>query len=268
MKKTWLSGPYILWMIVFILLPLFMIVYYAFTNQQGAFTVENVTAIFDSVHMKALILSLKLALITTILCLLISYPLAIILSKWKIRRKGMLVFLFVLPMWMNFMLRLLALQLLISDNGIINAVLGFLGLPQMEIMNTQTAVILGMVYDYLPFMILPLYNAISKIGDDVINAARDLGANGSCVIRKIIIPLSMPGAISGIVMVFIPAMTTFVISDLLGGAKTQLIGNIINQEFMLSYNWQLGSGLSFVLMLFVIISMAFAQSRGSKEGLV
>ena len=113
MKKTWLSGPYILWMIVFILLPLFMIVYYAFTNQQGAFTVENVTAIFEPVHMKALLLSLKLALITTVICLLLSYPLAIILSKWKIRRKGMLVFLFVLPMWMNFMLRLLALQLLI-----------------------------------------------------------------------------------------------------------------------------------------------------------
>lgn len=268
MKKTWLSGPYILWMIVFILLPLFMIVYYAFTNQQGAFTIENVTAIFAPVHMKALLLSLKLALITTIICLLVSYPLAIILSKWKIRKKGMLVFLFVLPMWMNFMLRLLALQLLISDNGIINVALEFLGLPQMKIMNTQTAVVLGMVYDYLPFMILPLYNAISKIGDDVINAARDLGANSSCVIRKIIIPLSMPGAISGVVMVFIPAMMTFVISDLLGGAKTQLIGNIINQEFMLSYNWQLGSGLSFVLMLFVIISMAFAGSRGSKEGLV
>lgn len=268
MKKTWLSGPYILWMIVFILLPLFMIVYYAFTNQQGDFTVENVISVFEPVHMKALLLSLKLAFVTTVCCLLLAYPLAIILSKWKIRKKGMLVFLFVLPMWMNFMLRLLALQLLISDNGILNAVLGFLGLPELRIMNTQTAVVLGMVYDYLPFMILPLYNAISKIGDDVINAARDLGADSACVIRKIILPLSMPGAVSGIVMVFIPAMTTFVISDLLGGAKTQLIGNVINQEFMLSYNWQSGSGLSFVLMVFVIISMAFAQSRGSKEGLV
>lgn len=268
MKKTWLSGPYIFWMIVFILLPLFMIVYYAFIDPQGNFVLKNVTAIFTPVHMKALLLSLKLALLTTIVCLLLAYPLAIILSKWKIRRKGMLVFLFVLPMWMNFMLRLLALQLLISDNGILNSLLEFLGLPQLKIMNTQTAVVLGMVYDYLPFMILPLYNAISKIGDDVINAARDLGANSGCVIRKIIIPLSMPGAISGIVMVFIPAMTTFVISDLLGGSKTQLIGNIIEQEFTFSYNWHLGSGLSFVLMLFVIISMAFAQSRGSKEGLV
>lgn len=268
MKKTWLSGPYILWMVAFILLPLFMIVYYGFTNQQGTFTLENVASILEPVHMKALLLSLKLALITTIICLLLAYPLAIILSKWKIRRKGTLVFLFVLPMWMNFMLRILALQLLISDNGIISAILGFFGLPGLKIMNTQGAVILGMVYDYLPFMILPLYNAISKIGDDVINAARDLGANSSCVIRKIIIPLSMPGVVSGIVMVFIPSMTTFVISDLLGGSKTQLIGNVINQEFMLSYNWQSGSGLSFVLMVFVIISMAFAQSRGSKEGLV
>ncbi len=268
MKKAWLSGPYILWMVVFILLPLFMIVYYAFMDGQGSFTLDNVAAIMDPVHSKALWLSLKLAVITTVICLLLSYPLAIILSKWKIKRKGTLVFLFVLPMWMNFMLRLLALRLLISDNGVINSILGFLGMPKMEIMNTQVAVVIGMVYDYLPFMILPLYNSISKIGDEVINAARDLGANSARVIQKIILPLSLPGAISGVVMVFIPALTTFVISDMLGGSKTLLIGNVIEQEFMTNYNWQSGSGLSFVLMVFVIISMAFAQGRASKDGMI
>jgi spermidine/putrescine transport system permease protein len=167
-------------------------------------------------------------------------------------------------MWMNFMLRILAWQMLLSNNGIINAVLEFFGFKGLQIMNTPTAVVFGMVYDFLPFMILPIYNSMARIRRDVVEAARDLGANDFIVFTKIIVPLTMSGVISGIIMVFVPALTSFVISDLLGGGKVLLIGNVIEQSFMQGMDWNLGSGLSIVLMIFVIASMAFMNSH-SKE---
>ena len=250
------AGPYLLWIIGFILLPLAMIIYYAFTTSGGAFTLDNIAAIADPVHVKSILLALRLAVISTAVCLLLAYPLAMILNGLKIKQQGFVVFIFILPMWMNFMLRILAWKLLLSNNGIVNAIFHFLGFGTVKMLNTQTAVVFGMVYDFLPFMILPIYNAMAKIKSDVIEAAKDLGASDILILFKIIIPLTLSGIISGVIMVFVPALTSFVISDLLGGGKVLLIGNVIEQEFMQSSNWNLGSGLSVVLMIFVIASMA------------
>ncbi|EOS26327.1 hypothetical protein C806_01062 [Lachnospiraceae bacterium 3-1] len=266
LKRQLLAGPYLLWMAGFILLPVIMILYYAFTTTSGHFTLLNISSIFASIHLKSLFLSLKLALICTGVCLLLSYPLAMILNKMKEKSQGFIVFIFILPMWMNFMLRILAWKLLLSNNGVINTLLEALGLPALDILNTPSAVVFCMVYDFLPFMILPIYNAMARIEDDILEAASDLGAGAVTVFFKIIVPLTMPGVISGITMVFVPALTSFAISDLLGGGKVLLIGNVIEQAFMQEYNWNLGSGLSLVLMIFVIASMALMSAKGEEGG--
>ena len=251
-----LAGPYLLWIIGFTILPLLMILYYAVTDANGAFTLSNLAAIADPVHVKSLLLSLKLGLISTVVCLILSYPLAMILNTFHFKHQSFVVFIFILPMWMNFMLRILAWRLLLSNNGIVNLILGAVGLNSIKILNTPTAVVFGMVYDFLPFMILPIYNSMARIKQDILDAAKDLGANNFIIFIKIILPLTLSGIISGIIMVFVPALTSFVISDLLGGGKVLLIGNVIEQEFMQGTNWYLGSGLSVVLMIFVIASMA------------
>jgi len=200
-----------------------------------------------------------LSLIATVICLVLAYPLAMILSRLGVNQNSFIVLIFILPMWMNFLLRTLAWQTLLEKTGVINSILSFLHLPTLNIINTPYAIVLGMVYNFLPFMVLPIYNAIIKLDKDVINAARDLGANGAQTFTKVIFPLTLPGVISGITMVFIPALTTFVISNLLGGGKILLIGNVIEQEFTQASNWHLGSGLSTVMMLFIIISMILSS---------
>lgn len=266
LKRQLLAGPYLLWMAGFILLPLIVILYYAFTTTGGNFTFLNVSSITFSVHFKALILSLKLALICTLICLVLSYPLAMILNNMKAKSQNFIVFIFILPMWMNFMLRILAWRMLLSNHGVINSLLDTIGLPGLDILNTPTAVVFCMVYDFLPFMILPIYNSMARISSDVIEAARDLGANSITIFFKVIVPLTLSGVLSGIIMVFVPALTSFAVSDLLGGGKVLLIGNVIEQAFMQEYNWNLGSGLSFVLMIFVIASMALMNSWGDENG--
>ena len=255
-KQQFLTGPYLIWIIGFIVLPMVMILYYAFTNSDGGFTFEYIAAITSATNLSAIGLSLKLGIICTVICLVLSYPLAMILNNMQIKNQGLVVFIFMLPMWMNFMLRILAWRLLLSNNGIVNAIFQFFGFGTVKMLNTQTAVVFGMVYDFLPFMILPIYNSMARIKNDVIEAAKDLGASDAIILFKIIIPLTLSGIISGIIMVFVPALTSFVISDLLGGGKVLLIGNVIEQEFMQGTNWNLGSGLSVVLMIFVIASMA------------
>lgn len=258
MNKKMLSLPYLFWCIAFIVIPLFMVVYYGVTDKTGAFTLENITAIATAEHSKALWISLLLSLMSTIICLLLAYPLAMILTTLKVNQHSFIVLIFILPMWMNFLLRTIAWQNLLEKNGIINTILEFLHLPSLNIINTPAAIILGMVYNFLPFMILPIYNALTKIDKNVINAARDLGAGPFQTFNHIIFPLSLPGVISGITMVFVPALTTFVISTLLGGSKILLIGNVIEQEFTNTNNWHLGSGLSIVLMIFIIINMVLS----------
>ncbi|MCI9345693.1 MAG: ABC transporter permease [Lachnospiraceae bacterium] len=257
-KNKWLSAPYILWSAVFIIVPLGMILYYGLTDQTGSFTLDNITAIASAGHAKALRVSLLLSLVSTLVCFLLAYPLAMILAGVQVKRHNFIILVFILPMWMNFLLRTLAWQTLLEKNGVINHVLSFLHLPALRIINTPAAIILGMVYNFLPFMVLPLYNALSKIDTNVINAARDLGANHVYTFIRIILPLSIPGIISGITMVFIPALTTFVISSLLGGGKLLLIGDVIEQEFTRTSNWHLGSGLSMILMVFILINMVLS----------
>lgn len=259
MKKTlkqYLAGPYLIWMIGFTIIPLFLIAWYGLTDSTGAFTLKNVISIATAQHSKALFLSLGLSLLSTIICLLLAYPLAMILRKNHIGRSSFVVFIFILPMWMNFLLRTLAWQTLLEKNGVINGILSTLHLPNIAIINTPAAIVLGMVYNFLPFMVLPVYNVLIKIDDNTINAAKDLGANSFQILTRIWLPLSLPGIISGVTMVFVPALTTFVISNLLGGSKILLIGNVIEQEFTKGSNWHLGSGLSLVLMIFILISMA------------
>ncbi len=264
-NKKFLAAPYLFWAISFILIPLAMIIYYGFTNKSGGFTFENITAISSPENLKALGLSILLSIISTVICLLLAYPLSMILCNMNVNQSSFIVLIFILPMWMNFLLRTLAWQTLLEKSGVINMMLNFLHLPTLNIINTPYAIVLGMVYNFLPFMVLPIYNVLIKIDKNVINAARDLGANGFQTFLKIIFPLSIPGVISGITMVFVPALTTFVISDLLGGSKILLIGNVIEQEFKQTSNWNAGSGLSLVLMIFILISMAIT-TKYDKEG--
>lgn len=265
MNKKMLSLPYLFWCAAFIIIPLCMVVYYGLTDKTGAFTLANIAAIATAEHSKALWFSLLLSLAGTIICLLLAYPLAMILSGMKVSQHSFIVLIFILPMWMNFLLRTMAWETLLEKNGIINTVLRFLHLPSLNIINTPAAIILGMVYNFLPFMVLPIYNALTKIDPNVVNAAKDLGAGSFQTFLRIIFPLSLPGVISGITMVFVPALTTFVISTLLGGSKILLIGNVIEQEFTQTGNWHLGSGLSIVLMIFILLNMVLSAIF-DKEG--
>ena len=252
-----LSGPYLFWIIGGTLIPLIMMLWYGLTGDDGSFTFANVLAISEAGHAKALAQALLYSAVSTIICFLLAFPLAVILRKSKLGAKGFIVFVFILPMWMNFLLRTMAWQVLLEKGGVINGVLTWMGLPRMRLINTPGAIIMGMVYDFLPFMIMPLYNVMSKIDNSVIEAARDLGASNTQVLYKVLLPLSVPGIVSGVTMVFVPALTTFVISNMLGGGKIFLIGNVIEHEFTVGDNWHLGAGLSLVMMVFILISMAF-----------
>lgn len=264
-SRKLLSGPYLFWAVSFIIIPLLMILYYGLTDKSANFTLMNLAQITTQENLKALGLALLLSFVSTLICLILAYPLAMILSEKNVNQTSFIVLIFILPMWMNFLLRTLAWQNLLEKNGVINMILHFFHLPDLTLINTPGAIILGMVYNFLPFMVLPIYNVLSKIDKDVIFAARDLGANSLQTFSKIILPLSVPGIISGITMVFVPSLTTFVISDLLGGSKILLIGNVIEQEFKQGSNWNTGSGLSLVLMIFIIASMAMI-AKYDKEG--
>ncbi len=260
-----LSGPYLVWTAAFIVIPLILIVYYGFTDENHHLTLSNIAKITDPVTLKALFLSLLLSAMATVICLILAYPLAMILARMKNGASAIITTVFIIPMWMNSLLRIFAWQTLLERNGVINQVLSFLHLPPQHLINTPAAIALGMIYDYLPFMLLPLYNALTKLDWNVVNAAYDLGANRRQTFFKVIIPLTMPGIVSGITMVFVPALTTFVISDFLGGSKVLLIGNIIDQQFTQVGNWNAGSGLSLVLMIFILISMAVMQHYESDD---
>ncbi len=267
LHQALLSGPYTFWMVAFIVIPLLIVIYYGVTSKDGGLTLDNIKMIMEPTYRDALLLSLKLSLYSTIVCLLLAYPLAMILKSLHLKNQSLIVMLFILPMWINFLLRTIAWMTILENNGILNTILSALGLPTLHIINTPTAVVVGMVYDFLPFMILPIYNSLAKIDDSLINASKDLGANSIQTFIKVTLPLSVPGVISGITMVFIPSLTTFAISQILGGGKLNLIGNFIERQFLYYYNWNAGSGLSLVLMLFILISMAFvAKFDKSSEG--
>ena len=260
--------PFLIWAVLFIFCPVVAIAWYGLTDAQGAMTLANISLMTHWEYLKALELSIVLALISTVICLIVAYPLCLILTEKK-RGKGSLLFLlFILPMWMNSLLTTMAWQTILEKNGILNQFLRLLSLPDVSLINTPTAIVIGMIYNFLPYMVLPLYVALSKINGNVIAAARDLGASSWQTFTKVILPLSLPGAISGITMVFIPSLTTFFISGLLGGNKILLIGNIVEQEFTMAYDWHLGSGLSLVLMVFIVINMAVTAYFDRSEGQV
>ena len=266
-KAFWQSlpaTPYILWMALFIIIPLGMVVFFALTDPQGNFTLENIAR--GGEHMGVLLRSIKLAAIATALCVLIAYPLAYILSRKKGFQKQTLFIMVMLPMWMNFLLRTFAWMTILENNGLINKFLGLFGIGPLQMINTQGAVILGMVYNYIPFMILPIYTTMCKIGDDVIEAAQDLGGNTFQVMARVVIPLSLRGVSTGITMVFVPAISTFIISKMLGGGTNQLIGDIIELQFLgNSYNPNLGSAISLVLMVVVLLCMSIMSNFDDEE---
>ena len=259
-----LVAPFSVWAVIFIVLPLFFVLYHGLTDGAGVFTLANLGDVLSWEYMSALGLSVELALISTVLCLVLAYPLCLILTSMK-RGKMVLIFvLFLLPLWMNSLLTTMAWQTILEKNGLINLALSALGLPGVTLINTPFAIVIGMIYNFLPYMVLPLYVSLSKIDKSVIEAAHDLGAGWVQTLRRILIPLSMPGIVSGATMVFIPALTTFVISALLGGNKVLLVGNIIEQEFTAAYDWQIGSALSMVLMVFILLNIALEAFSGGE----
>ena len=253
-------------MIGFTVIPLALIVFYGLTDRSGAFTLANVLSIGTAEHRKALFLSLGLSLISTLVCLLLAYPLAMILRKRNIGKGSFVVFIFILPMWMNFLLRTYAWMGLLSINGPVNAVLGVFGLEPYNMLNTSGAVVLGMVYNYVPYMILPLYTSMTKIDQSIVEAAQDLGASTTKTLFRVLIPMSIPGISTGITMVFVPAVSTFVISRMLGGGSNLLIGDLIEMQFLgNSYNLNVGSAMSLVLMVIVLLCMSFTSSFDEDE---
>ena len=272
LKRQAFSYPYIVWMLIFILAPMVLIVYFAFSSEHGGLTFANlVTALTNEIYMQVLARSVWIALKATAICLLLGYPIAYILSTMKKRTAAILYVLFIVPMWMNFLLRTYAWQVLLDSNGIINSVLSFLGLPSQQFLYTEGAVMLGTVYNFLPFMVLPIYSVLVKLDRSLVEAAADLGANPVLCFVKVVLPQSVPGIISGITMVFIPAITTFAISRLLGGGKFLLYGDLIENQFITlgQSAWPVGSALSFILLVLVLISMAImrrAEHDAGEEG--
>lgn len=271
-SESRLATPYAIWSVLFIVIPLILIVFFSFTKQVDGrymFTLDNFDKFFNVMYFKVVRRSLVLAFISTVLCLIVGYPTAYIISKAKPSKRATLLLLCILPMWMNFLLRTYAWSAILGKNGFINTLLGMVGLGPINILYTDAAVLLGMVYNFLPFMILPIHTILSKMDQDLINASKDLGANNFQVFTKVIFPLSLPGVISGITMVFMPAVSTFVISKLLGGGQFYLIGNLIEQEFMSVGDWHFGSAISIFMMIIILISMAIMNKYSSgndKEG--
>ncbi len=262
--------PYTVWTVIFIVVPLFMVAYYAFTDKTGAFTFANILELPR--YAKTFGVSLLYSVEATIICLIIAYPLAYFMSTMKAGAKRMLSMLIMLPMWMNFLIRTYSWITILARKGIINNILGSIGIGPIKLIDTPGAIILGMVYNFLPYMILPIYTAMLKLDHSLLEAADDLGASPFMRLRKVILPLSMPGVISGITMVFVPCVSTFYISQKLGGGKTMLIGDVIEMQFQSSYNYNLGASISLVLMVLILISLAvmnhFADKDEDEGGLI
>lgn len=268
--KKIVSAPYYLWAVLFVIVPLVMVIYYAFTDANGAFSLDYIKTL-DS-YRYIFLRSIWYGFLATVICLVIAYPLAYIMANSGASFQRMSMILVMLPMWMNFLIRTYSWMTILEDTGIINTLLQKIGLGPLHMINTPGAVVLGMVYDYLPFMILPLYTIMAKMNRSVIEAAQDLGASKLTVMRKVIFPLSMPGVASGFTMVFVPSVSTFYISKKLGGGTFAMIGDVIEMQFQSSYNYNLGATLSLVLMVLIIICMAvmnrFTEEEDDKGGLI
>ena len=252
---AFLAAPHIVWTVLFIVVPLIFVAVYAFTDRQMNFTFDNILDFFTPEKLYILWRSVKLALIATVICILIGYPAAYFISKANPKTQRLLILLIMLPMWMNFLIRTYAWMVILQNKGIINSIVGLIGLGPFKMINTEGAVIVGMVYDFLPYMILPIYSVMTKLDTRLIEAAADLGCNGFGVLTKVIIPHSLPGVFSGITMVFVPSISTFYISQKLGGGKFFLIGDLIESQYNAN-NIHAAAAISLVLMLIILASMA------------
>ena len=273
--------PYSVWAALFIVVPLIFVAYYAFTDASFRFTTENVTRFFTAtsvvddgeavreVHTYLLIFmrSLKLAVISTLICLLMGYPIAYIMARAKARTQKIMVTLIMIPMWMNFLIRTYAWMTILQDTDIFNGLLSALGLGTVHIIGTEAAVVIGMVYDYFPYMIIPIYSVMAKMDVKLIEAARDLGCNGAGVLRRVIWPLSLPGVLSGITMVLIPSISTFYISQKLGNGKFYLIGDAIEGQYVAN-NLHFAAAIAFILMIILLVCMALMQRLANRKLIV
>ena len=274
-------APYSLWALLFILVPLIFVAYYAFTDQNFNFTFDNITRFFTAtstvndgaatkeIHTYLVIFarSLKLAVISTVICLIMGYPMAYIISRSSQRTQNVLITLIMIPMWMNFLIRTYAWMTILQDTGILNGLLARIGLGQIHIIGTEAAVIIGMVYDYFPYMILPIYSVMAKMDVKLLEAARDLGCNSAGVLRRVIWPLSLPGVISGVIMVLIPSISTFYISQKLGNGKFYLIGDAIEGQYAAN-NLHFAAAIAFILMVILLVCMALMQRGANKKAMV
>ena len=265
MKRQWYATPYALWMLLFTIVPLLFVVYYAFSDGNGGFTTANFLRILQPGYLPVLLTSLKLALYCTVICLLIGYPTAYFLASRDFSANKILVVLILLPMWMNFLLRTYAMMTILENNGLINTLLEKIGLPKVQFIGTEGAVLLGMVYNFLPFMVLPVYTALKKVDGGIIEAAEDLGANPLRVVTRVVVPQSIPGVISGITMVFMPAVTTFAITRLLSNGMIYLVGDMIEEFFITVNNRNVGSSLSLVMLVLVLISTLLLRSINPEQ---
>ncbi len=287
-KRSLFASPYTLWMILFTVLPVILIGYYAFTDKTGAFTLDNFSHFFDSNHSKnqiyasmgeqyasyirqgtvnvdTLVYSLWMAFLCTVICLFMGYPAALFMADREIKIGATIVVLFIIPMWMNFLLRTVAWMSLLEDQGLINGVLRSLGFPGVQLMYNNGAVLLGMVYNFLPFMVFPIYTSLTKMDVRLLEAAQDLGANHAKTFLRVTLPLSIPGIISGITMVFMPSVTTFFIPRILGGGNTMMFGDLIENKFLTEGNWNVGSALSLIMMALILVSLGILR-KADPEG--
>lgn len=267
MKKIKLSSltdkPYLVWSILFIIVPLLMVAYYALTDKSGAFSLASVEQI--STYITTILLSVLYGVAATAICLILGFPFAYIFSKAPQKYQKFVVLLVMLPMWMNFLIRTYSWMTILGDSGVINTILNALGLKSLKLINNGAAVILGMVYNFLPYMILPIFSVLTKLDNSLIEAAQDLGSNRFEIMRKVIIPLSKPGILSGITMVFVPCVSTFYITQKLGGGQVVLIGDVIETQFQSANNYNLGAALSFVLMILIFICLGVMNYFGADE---
>lgn len=261
LSKTWFDKPYAVWSVLFIIAPLCMVAYFAFTDKTGAFSIEYISQIPS--YMSTILLSVLYGLMATVICLVIAYPFAYFLSRHSARTQRTTILLVMLPMWMNFLIRTYSWMTILGDSGVINTLLIKVGLEPLGLINNGGAVILGMVYNFLPYMILPIYSVLSKMEPSLIEAAQDLGSNKRHVLRRVIMPLSLPGVLSGITMVLVPCVSTFYITQKLGGGQIVLIGDVIETQFQSANNYNLGASLSLVLMMLILICLGIMNRFGA-----
>lgn len=260
-----MAAPHVVWAILFIIAPLIFVAYYAFTDKDGNFTLANIGELAQASYLEIFLRSLCFAFLATIICLIIAYPIAYFMSKASPKMQRILVMLVMLPQWLNFLIRTYSWMAILEDTGIINSLLTSMGIDPVHMINTSGAVILGMVYNYLPYMIIPLHSVMSKIDPRLLEAASDLGCSGFRVITKVVFPLSISGIVSGVTMVFVPSISTFYISQKLGGGNFDLIGDTIERQFQTAYNYNLGAAMSLVLMIIIMISMAIMNRYSGED---